>query len=1091
MMKIKLYIAYLLVCGSISTHSEAKPAKPKDGSNEGIFSGLKLRNIGPALMSGRISDIQIHPRKQSTWYVAVGSGGVWKTENAGTTWTPIFDKYASYSIGCVCLDPANPDIVWVGTGENVSGRHVGFGDGIYKSLDGGKSFKNMGLEKSEHIAKIVVDPRNSDVVFVAAEGPLWSPGGERGLYKTTDGGKSWKPSLEISPDTGVTDVALDPVNPDIIYAAAYQRRRSVAAFMGGGPQSGIYKSIDGGASWRKIKSGLPDVDLGKIALAVSPQKPQVVYASIETPGKQGGFFRSTDRAESFEKRSDYFSGGTGAHYYQEIFADPHQFDRVYQMDAQSRVTNDGGKSFTHFNWQYRHGDDHALAFDPNDPNYLLVGTDGGLYESWDRGKTYKFVANLPVTQFYRLALDNAKPFYHVHGGTQDNGSQLGPSRNSSAHGIANSDWLITFGADGYACAIDPTNPDTLYVSMQVGGLFRFDRRTLEALPIRPRPVHSSHIPRWNWDAPLLLSPHQSTRLYYGSDRLHQSDDRGDSWRTISPDLTRNLDRYRQPIMGKTWGAYAGWDHLAMSYFSTLTSIAESPLQAGLLYTGSDDGLMHVSEDAGKTWRKIESFPGVPRYTFINDIRCSEHDPDTVFAAFDNHKRGDFTPYLLQSNDRGRSWKSISGNLPKNHLVWGVVQDHINAKLLFAATEFGLFFTLDAGGAWNKLHGAATIAFRDLEIQKRESDLVGASFGRGIYVLDDYTPLRYANPALFQKEAELLPIRKALQYIPRQSLGMNEKATQGHAYYTAENPPYGALLTYFLKDGYKTGKQLRKQQEKDQQKKGATIDFPGWDELRREEQELEPKIFLAIYDTQGNLVRKIPGSTERGFHRIAWDLRYAPWEPVRLKEKKLLPWEQAPAGPMVVPGKFRVSLLLETHGRITTLGRSQTVEVESYGFDSLSEKDQQEKLAYQMRAGRLQRAMLGAHRASKQALSQLRYIRKAFVDTPGATPKMMQACETLRRRILEALAEIEGEPSVRRMSRPTAPGLLRLVSAYQHSTSPLTKTAYENLSVASTRFESLSKKLHRLIDIELSRFKNELEKLHAPWTPGREVPIWNP
>ena len=625
----------------------------KDILNPGTFAGLTFRNIGPTFMSGRISDIAIHPKKQGTWYVAVASGGMWKTVNAGTTWMPIFDGQTCYSIGCVALDPNNPEIVWVGSGENVSGRHVGYGDGIYKSLNGGKTWENMGLKDSEHISKIIIDPRNSDIIYTAAEGPLWNAGGERGLYKSIDGGKTWRLSLEISKDTGVTDVEFEPGCPDTLYAAAYQRRRSVAAFMGGGPESGIYKSTDAGKTWRKLTVGLPNGDMGKIGLAVSPQKPNVLYATIEASDKEKGFYRSDNRGESWEKRNSYTSGGTGPHYYQELYADPHQFDRVIQMDVRMNVTDDGGKTFYRFNEKYKHSDNHALAFDPNDPDYLIAGTDGGLYETWDRGQTWKFIANLPVTQFYKLSLDNSLPFYNVHGGAQDNSSQMGPSRTLSENGILISDWFITSGADGYASAIDPEDPNIIYCEWQTGRLQRYDKKSGELVSIQPQPEKDEDPPRWNWDSPVIISPHSHTRIYFASQRLYRSDDRGDNWAPVSPDLSRGIFRYSQEIMGKVWSVDALWDHGAMSYYGNITSITESPLKEGLIYVGTDDGLIQVTEDGGKNWRKVEQFPGVPGYTFVNDVRASNHDADTVFAVLDNHKRGDFKPYVVKSIDRGR------------------------------------------------------------------------------------------------------------------------------------------------------------------------------------------------------------------------------------------------------------------------------------------------------------------------------------------------------------------------------------------------------------------------------------------------------
>jgi photosystem II stability/assembly factor-like uncharacterized protein len=791
-----------------------------------ILAGFEFRNIGPAVMSGRVSDIVIHPGKRSLWYVAVGSGNIWKTENAGTTWTPIFDGQASYSIGCLALDPSNPDVVWAGTGENVSGRHVGFGDGVYRSLNGGKTWTNMGLTKSEHIARILVDPRHPGTVYAAAEGPLWSSGGERGLYKTTDGGKAWALSLEISRDTGVTSAEFDPSNPDVIYAAAYQRRRSVAAFMGGGPESAIYKSEDAGKTWRKLTVGLPGGEMGKIGLAVSPIQTNVVYATVESGPEERGFYRSTDRGESWEKRNSMISGGTGTHYYQEIFADPNTFDRVYQMAPMTRVTDDGGKTWRPLGEKNKHVDNHALAFVKGDPGYLLEGCDGGVYETHDSGKTWRFFDNLPVTQFYKLALDNALPFYNVHGGTQDNGSQLGPSRTLNAHGIRNSDWVITFGADGYACAIDSEDPNILYVEMQEGNLFRYDKKSQETTPVSPTPGPDDPPLRFNWDSPVRISPHSHTRVFYASQFLWRSDDRGDSWTRVSPDLTRNIFRLEQPIMSRTWSSDALWDHGAMSMFSTITTVDESRLQEGLIYAGTDDGFIQVTEDGGKTWRKIDKITGLPDSFFVNKILASKHERDVVFAAVDSHKSGDYRPYLLKSTDRGKTWTNIARDLPQRNIVWSVAQDNIKKDLLFAGTEFGIYATLDGVSRWLKLGGGVpTISFRDIEVQEREGDLVGASFGRGFFILDDYSPLRQLSEETVQKDAVVFPVKKALQYIPLRPIDSSQ-GMSGRQIYTAPNPPFGAVFTYYLKDSLRSAAENGTRRGKRIWRSGKPVSFAG-------------------------------------------------------------------------------------------------------------------------------------------------------------------------------------------------------------------------------------------------------------------------
>ncbi|MEO1201190.1 MAG: glycosyl hydrolase, partial [Pseudomonadota bacterium] len=657
---------FVLVCLFSVAHA-ADDATP--GFNEATFKGLEMRSVGPALMSGRVVDIAIDPTNKSRWYVAVGSGGVWKTENRGTTWTPVFDDESSYSIGSITIDPNNPNTIWVGSGENHSGRHIGYGDGVYRSRDAGKSWENMGLEASERIGMIRIDPRDSNTIFVAAQGPLWSGGGERGLYKSTDGGENWRKVLgdglgnneDDDRYTGVSEVFMDPRNPNVMYAVSWQRMRSVGVLLDGGPGSGIHKSEDGGETWRELTSGLPEGNRGKIGLAISPQNPDVIYATIELDNRTGGFWRSEDGGETWDKKNDYLSGGTGPHYYQEIFASPHDEGTVYQMDPVMHVTYDGGDTFEPFDSDTKHGDHHAMAFDLDDPNFLLVGSDGGVYQSYDKGQTWRYAANLPITQFYKVAVDYDEPFYNIYGGTQDNNSQGGPSRTWDVAGIRNSDWFITLFGDGHQSAVNPDNPDIIYAEWQQGNVARFDRRTGEITYVKPQAGEGEPPERHNWDAPILISPHDSSRIYVATQRVWQSDDHGDTWTPISGDLTRNESRTRMPIMGRTWSYDSSWDLYAMSDFNTIVNISESPLVEGLIYAGTDDGLIQVTEDGGQNWRRIDRLPGVPQRFFVNDIKADLHDPDTVYVVVDDHKNGDFSPYILKSENRGRSWKSISSN----------------------------------------------------------------------------------------------------------------------------------------------------------------------------------------------------------------------------------------------------------------------------------------------------------------------------------------------------------------------------------------------------------------------------------------------
>ncbi|MEE8138363.1 MAG: glycosyl hydrolase, partial [Thermoanaerobaculia bacterium] len=906
-LSIALIVLGLLVgTGAFSspkTRNSESESEQKDVLSADTFAGLELRSLGPALTSGRISDIAVDPRNRKIYYVAVASGGVWKTTNAGTTWTPVFDDQGSYSIGSVTVDAGNPLVVWVGTGENNSQRSVGYGDGVYKSVDGGTSWEKVGLEDSQHIGKILIDPRDSDVVYVAAQGPLWGPGGDRGLYRTTDGGASWKKVLEISENTGVSDVVYDPRDPDVLYAAAYQRRRRVWTLIDGGPESAIYKSRDGGESWQKLENGLPKEDMGRIGLAVSPAQPDVVYAIIEAAGDAGGFYRSTDAGANWEKRSDYVSGS--GQYYQELVADPVDVDRVYSNDTWMHVTEDGGKTFSKVPEAFKHVDNHALWIDPEDTDYLLAGCDGGVYESFDRGATWHFKANLPVTQFYKITADNDAPFYNVYGGTQDNFTLGGPSRTVSAHGITNGDWYVTLGGDGFQTRVDPENPDILYSQYQYGGLTRYDRRSGELIDIRPQPGAGEPPLRFNWDSAFILSPHSHTRLYFAANRLFRSDDRGDTWRAVSPDLTRQIDRNRLEVMGRVWSVDAVAKNRSTSFYGNIVSLAESPLVEGLIYAGTDDGLVQVTEDGGVNWRKIEHFPGVPERTYVGYLVASQHAADTVYAAFNNHKSADFKPYVLQSADRGRTWSSIAGDLPERGSVYSLAEDHAEPGLLFAGTEFGVFFTLDGGGQWIRLEGGLpTIAVRDLAIQQRENDLVVGTFGRGFYILDDYTPLRGLTREALEEEAQLFPVKKTWMYIPSYPLALRGTSFQGDSFFAAPNPPFGAVFTYYLKEELKSRKKRRQEAEKEKLEKDEPVYYPSWEELRAEDREEEPAILLTVSDAEGNVVRRLTGPTDGGFHRVAWDLRFPPSTPTRLEPFPLdNPFRNPPIGPLVAPGTY--------------------------------------------------------------------------------------------------------------------------------------------------------------------------------------------
>ncbi|MEX1183695.1 MAG: glycosyl hydrolase [Gemmatimonadota bacterium] len=803
-------------------------AEAQTGLTAGAFSGLAFRSIGPDLTTGRVSDLEIHPEDESTWYLAISSGGLWKTENRGNTWRPIFDEGGSYSLGAVVVDPRNPDVVWLGTGENQSQRSVGYGDGLYKSTDAGETWQHAGLPNSEHIQRILIDPRNSDVVYVASQGPLWNSGGDRGLYKTTNGGRTWTRVLHVSDDTGITDALFDPTNPDVLYASAYQRRRTVGQLIAGGQEAGIFKSTDAGATWTRLENGLPTADKGRIALGINHRNPRTVYALVVAQGDHGGFFRSDDAGATWRRTSEY-SGGD-PQYYGEIFVSPHDPEEIWVIEVNIHRSTDGGRTFEPMRMPI-HVDHHEIVFDAEDPEHMLIGNDGGLYETFDNGGDWRHFTNLPLSQFYRIHADNALPFYNVCGGLQDNGSICGPARSRNSAGVRTSEWYSVGGGDGFQVRVDPTNPNIVYSESQNGNLGRLDLRTGVRTGIRP----TGEGLRWHWDSPLVISPHASSRLYFGGNVLFRSDDGGTNWTALGGDLTRDLDRDTLPIMGRVWPEDAVGRNMFTTELSVITAIDESPLVEGLLYVGTDDGLIQVSEDAGASWRRIDRFADLPAWSYVTDVHASPIDGSTVFATFNNYQRGDFKPYVLRSTDRGRTWTNIASNLPERSGAWTVAQDHVDPDLLFAGLEFGLYFSVDGGRQWVAFEGGLpVIQYRDVMIQQRENDLVVGTFGRGAYILDDYSPLRAVSADVLAQPAALLPLRDAYQYT---ELGQYRAAWGNSAY---DNPGYGAALTYHVGS--------------------AVVGQP---------------LSLVVRDAAGAAVRTLEAPADAGINRVTWDLRRDP------------------------------------------------------------------------------------------------------------------------------------------------------------------------------------------------------------------------
>ncbi|WNJ18223.1 VPS10 domain-containing protein [Pontibacter sp. G13] len=1090
-----LVLCGMLFSGSLALAQKKKrdqePATSSSEENRMVsstFSGLKFRNVGPAFTSGRVSDIAVNPDNHSEYYVAVASGGVWKTVNHGTTFQPIFDGQASYSVGCVSLDPNNPAVVWVGTGENNGQRSVAYGDGIYKSTDGGKSWKSMGLKNSEHIARIYIDPRNSQTVFAAVQGPLWSNGGERGLYKSTDGGESWENVLEVDEYTGVSDLVVDPRNPDVMYASTWQRQRKVWTFISGGPGSAIYKSTDGGETWKKSQSGLPGGDLGRIGLAISPVNPDVLYAIVEADSKRGGFFRSTDRGANWEKRNKYQTSGN---YYQEIFCDPVEVGRVYVMDTYGHFTVDGGKTFNRIGERTKHVDNHAIWINPNDNRHMIWGCDGGVYETYDQTKTWHFKDNLPIIQFYKVAVDNDAPFYNIYGGTQDNNSMGGPSRTISANGIPNADWYITNGGDGFESQVDPENPNIVYAQAQYGWLVRYDRASGENMFIQPQPGKGEPGLRWNWDAPLLISPHDPARLYFGANRLFRTDDRGNEWTAVSGDLSRQVDRNKLPVMGKVWSVDAVAKNRSTSNYGNIVALDESPIKEGLLYVGTDDGLIQISQDGGGSWTKINHVSGVPEMTYVNMLVASQHDVNVVYAAFNNHKQGDFKPYLFKSSDQGKSWTKLSGGLPARGSVYAIAEDHVDPNLLFAGTEFGLFFTTNGGQDWVQLKGGLpTIAIRDIAIQKRENDLVLASFGRGFYVLDDYSPLRQVSEQTLTKQAHLFPIKDALMYVESRPLGLRGKGFQGDNYYAAENPPVGAVFTLYLNDAPKSLKDQRSARERELEESGESVSYPTLDEMRAEDREESSYLLFTITDTEGKVVNRVKAPMKKGLQRVVWNGHYPATTPVKLNDRgPMSPFSERSTGPRANPGDYQVSVAQVINGRIQELVGAQPFKLIKLENTTLPAENTEESLAFLADVAELQRQVTSVNAVQRDLTNRIKHIKKALLLTPEAPTSLLDSAKNYELDLMDINMKLNGDATLSRRYFETPPSINgrigQIVYGMGRSTSSPTQTMQDGYAIAKEELAPVREEVQQLTQ-KIQTLETKLEGYGAPYTPGRSL-----
>lgn len=1047
------------------------------------LSAMTFRSIGPAITGGRIVTIGVNPNNSCEYYVGSGHGSLWKTSNCGTTFQPIFDGQKTYSIGAVTVDPSNPNNVWVGTGEHNAQTNVIPGDGVYRSQDGGKTWSNMGLKESEHIGAIVVHPDNSDIVYVAAYGPHRRSGGDVGVFRTTDGGESWENVLFISEHTGCWEVHMDPRDPNTLYAVAHQRQKKLYTGVYGGPESGIHKSVDGGDTWVKLGGGLPSEDVGRIGMDISPVNPDVLYAVVDAKKPEHkGFYKSTDRGASWSKQSSYVT--SYPFYCQRIFCDPQNIDLIYAMDIFMQVSRDGGKSFSNLGTRYKHVDEHALWIDPSNPAHMLSGCDGGLYETHDAGATWAFHDNIPITEIYKVTVDNRKPFYTVYVGTQDNNSLGGPSQTLNSTGITNREWFFTWGGDGFETQVDWKNTDILYSQSQFGGLVRYDRESGERLFIKPYEEGDTAI-RFDWDAALLLSQHDNERLYFGGNLVLRSDDQGSNWRKISPDLTRGVPQQMMRIMDKSWSI----DELSSKgSMAQILTIAESPLNEQYLYVGSGDGLIHFTQDGGENWQRAK-VNGLPEYANIRQIIASHHDINVAYAACSNFLDGEYAPYLYKTTDGGENWNLINANLPDDGCTYTIAEDHEDPHLLFVGTQYGVFFSNTEEPSWIKLsNGIPPTTVMDLDLQREENDLVVSTFGRGVYILDDYSALRTFDPDVIHAEAHLFPVSDARMYVEADPFGFPGKGFQGWDFYTADNPPLGASIDYYFREKPKTLKEQRREAEKELQKEGKDIEYPNLETRRAEAEEMETFLLFTIRNAEGQVIRKIKKPVNAGMQRLVWDFRYSPFTAVSLKPfDNSVPWNSAPRGYMAMPGTYQVEMGIFEAGSYRILAEPQSFACAPLGVGSFPESDKAALDAFNQKVAELAIVLNGAEAHRRYLVERLPYMEKAILDGAAVDPALLVDVEKAKLQA-NALGRLINGDYLRASYEGATPmsvkGRIDLITGALWSTMAAPTGTFERAFAEAK--EQVGKVLVDLeaLDQSVKDLEDQLDAAGAPYTPGR-------
>jgi photosystem II stability/assembly factor-like uncharacterized protein len=1061
--RISVPLAMLAVALTSTLSADAQRAgSAGDGASAAVevpdmIRSITPRSIGPAAMSGRVVDIAVassHGARGgelgTVVYIAAASGGVWKSTNGGTSWEPIFDDAGVGSIGDIGIAPSNSNVVYVGTGEANSQRSSSYGDGVYRSLDGGKTWEHVGLRESQHVGRIVVHPENPDVVYVAAVGPLWAAGGQRGLFKSVDGGANWNAVLTLDEHTGVTDVVMDPSNPDVLYAASYQRERRAFGFIGGGPGSGIWKSADAGETWTRLTRGLPEGDMGRIGLDISLNHPATLYAVTE--GSDAGVYRTDDGGLNWRQTDDIQSIPW---YFGQIRVDPVDPDVVYHLGVPLMRSQDGGVTWESVGRGGVHVDHHALWINPENRNHLILGNDGGLYVTRDYAETWDWSADLPISQFYAIGYDMQEPFYGVYGGFQDNNTWGGPSRTRYAMGIPNSLWFVMAGGDGFYAAVDPGDHTIAYVESQNGGIVRYDGRTGDRKSIRPNPAPGEMPYRFNWSAPIQISPFDPATVYFAANYVFKSTDRGDSWTRLGEDLTQAIDRDSLEMMGEIPGPNAVSRHQGVAVFSNISSIDVSALRPGLLVTGSDDGVISVSLDDGQSWTKRMRFSGVPDTTYVSKVRWSKHDENVIYATFDGHRSNDFMPYVLRSDDQGESWTSIASDLPPFGSVRAFAQHHENPDLLFVGTEMAPYVSINGGRSWVRIAGMPPVRIDDIKVHPRDNDLIIGTHGRGIYIVDDLMPWQVLAQAEAAGEPFMMPAAEAIAFVPDPSQYSGLHAARDYA---GENPPVGTTIRYLLPGGVGDAK-------------------------------------LEILDGSGEVVRNLDAPSRAGFHHMAWDLRMdTPWSgPPEEAQRQPVGFGGGffgggNRGPLVAPGAYRARLTLSDGDE-----PDQVMEAEISVLRDENMRLSNAQLA-QLQDVRLEYLELNA--SLQMALASADEIDALLDDATAAVEKgrggddLSDQVESIRDEVGEVRSALRASRGFGGgANRPTpnpAPvqSRLQLASGIMRATAMPTAQEMEALRSVPADLAREIERLNVVISARVPALVDALDAAGMPWTPGR-------